>query len=190
MIPCKQARKNHHMGQTVWTVWFQDRQSDFETLIWYEDRLSITTQATKVFLWAYKTARLGTQLSNIHASHSQTSSYDCGTCCSPKGRLFVSGHTFWYWDWVYARTLGNKSIVGSKTHCEFLTCYPGCTNSPHTIMVSELQDKTQHGTDCPIWRQAVWLPDELSDIETECTQGVKASKVSQESGHNCDMFTC
>ena len=57
------------MGQTVWTVWFWDR-----TICGW-DRLYITTQATKVLPWAHKTARLGTQLSNIHASPDAFTNY-------------------------------------------------------------------------------------------------------------------
>ena len=51
------------------TVWFWDR-----TICGW-DRLYITTQATKVLPWAHKTARLGTQLSNIHASPDAFTNY-------------------------------------------------------------------------------------------------------------------
>ena len=45
-----------------------------QNYLWW-DRLYITTQATKVLPWAHKTARLGTQLSNIHASPDAFTNY-------------------------------------------------------------------------------------------------------------------
>lgn len=54
----------------------------------------------------------------------------------------------------------------------------------HITVVSQLQDNSQHGTDCPISNQPVWLQGRLFNIETECIEGVKAPKVSQDARHN------
>ena len=54
----------------------------------------------------------------------------------------------------------------------------------HITVVSQVQGNSQHGTDCPISKQSIWLQGRLSNIETECTDRVKAPKVSQDARNN------
>lgn len=122
---------------------------------------------------------------------------DCPISNQPvwlQGRLSNIDSVYTQWDRVYRRSRGTKSTTRRKTQlsracrmCKRQTVWPQYRLSHfETYCVQDTARKRL------ISRHDFYKPrcasDRLSDFETDCTEGVKATKVSQDSRHKFHML--